>query len=93
MKPTIDRRGKIVKPDHTGDTAIAEFTPGVNDERAAKAEQVLTDFFTDRQKRYGSDPRIFAKRPGATDYTPFTLGQDRVFDMETVLIQDPLCGG
>jgi len=99
------RFGKIVKADHSGDTAIAEFEPGVDDERIEVAQSELTKFLTDCIEKYKMCPPVFARRIGETTYTPFNpeflppqlkrnpKGMDRLLDVETVLIQQPIIGG
>lgn len=100
------RYGKIVKADHTGDTAIAEFEPGVENDQIKVAQSALTKFLMDCVEKHGGGvPPVFARRIGETTYTPFNpeflppqlkknpKGMDRLLEVETVLIQQPLCGG
>lgn len=91
--PQRDRRGKIVFADHTGDTAIATFEPGVENEAVTVAQDALTTWLEDCIARHGQHPPVFAKRIGDESYTPFRVGTDHIVQVETILIQDPLVGG
>ena len=100
-----ERFGKIILPDHSGDQAIAEFDPGVDNDKIEIAQEKLTKFLEDCIERYGSTPPVFARRINETVYTPFNAdflspklkrdpnGQDSLLDVETVVIQRPMAGG
>ena len=89
----INRFGKIVTADHSGDTAIAEFEPGVDSPAAKVAQDKLTAFLNDCVTRYGKTPPVWGKRLGAESYTPFNRNTDRIIDCETILLQNPMVGG
>lgn len=86
------RYGKIVRADHSGDTAIAEFQPGVETSEKV-AQDALTAFLNDCVSRYGKTPPVWGKRIGAESYSPFNRETDRITDCETILLQQPLVGG
>jgi hypothetical protein len=92
-KPTINRFGKIIKADHTGDSTVATFTPGVENEASEVAQADLTAFLEDCITKHGRTPPVFGKRLGAGKYTPFIPDNDSIVDVETVLIMEPLIGG
>ena len=87
------RFGKIVRADHKGDTTIATFEPGVQNAAIEVAQDELTDFLNDCIDHHGSTPPVFARRIGEPDFTPFTPSVDKIIDVETILLQDPLVGG
>lgn len=92
-KPVKSRFGKIVKVDHSGDTTVATFEPGVENDAVVVAQAELDAFLADCNRRFCQTPPVFAKPIGKTDYVPFKVGTDRIIDVETVIIQYPLVGG
>jgi len=92
-QPEKKRFGMIVKADHTGDTTVATFEPGVENDASVAAQAKLTSFLQDCLDRTNYHPPVFAKRIGEKAYTPFKSGTDNIVDVETILIQQPLVGG
>ncbi len=92
-KPQQSRYGKIILCDHSGDTPVATFEPGVDNDAITVAQDQLTAFLADCVKRHNQHPPVFGKRLGAEKYTPFRVGDDAIVDVETIVIQRPLVGG
>lgn len=92
-------RVKIRKMDHSGDSVMATYDTDV-DNSVNVAQNELEAFLSDCVARHGDCPPVWAKRTGATSFSPVTievgpkpkLTEDlRTFD--EVLLQFPLIAG
>ena len=96
--------GVIRMQNHRGDEIVAEFNPA-DVKTCQVAQDKLTAFLDKCIKDYGSEPPVYAKRIGETDWTPFhvvdrplrrqqeVLGTDQLQSVDEVLLHMPLVGG
>lgn len=85
----MNRKGKIVRADHTGDSALATYEPGVVNEAATVAQAELDAFMDDCIKRFGRPAQVFGKRTMDGPATLFNPENDRIVDFETIMVANP----
>lgn len=84
----MDRKGKIVRADHTGDSALATYEPGVENEASVVAQAELDKFMADCIRRFGAPAQVFGKTVEGKS-TIFNPETDRIVDFETIMVAAP----
>lgn len=75
-----------------GDETVATFDPKV-EKTCEVAQDALTAFLDKCITEHGSEPPVWARRIGESDFGPFDGRHDDLTEVDDVMLQYPLVGG